>query len=168
VRIEIRKPIIEIQRQRERLFLRVIFDGFMGLVCVIILLLLLICESYYKNKYSNEPNTIYIGGPFFCVGFFFWFLFSIRVYERKKQYQKQLLPGSEFYIILTETGYERGIVGVWSESKNWCYLSRYSESSESFKLYFLRDFLPISKSYFKSADEINTFSEFLKSRFGKR
>jgi hypothetical protein len=164
MQIEIRKPISEYQKEHEWLFLYTILENPTRLICLLILLLLLVCESYYKNKTSTEPNTIYIGGICFWIGFLLWLGVILSAHRQRKKYRSLLALKSEYYVVLNDIGCERGVTDYWNENKNWGLLTGYTEFKKSFWLKFGWHDFSISKNDFKNVEDIEELRKFLKGK----
>jgi len=164
MQIEIRKPIGEYRKRHGRLFLYVILENSTRIVCLFILLLLLVCESYCTTKASPDPHTVYIGGGFSLVGFMLWFAIVFGAYRRRKKYFNLLSPTSEQHLVFNDDGCKRSVPGLWSDEKNWKLLTRHSESEKDFWLYFVDDGFFVLKADFKSPADIEELRKFLKEK----
>jgi hypothetical protein len=162
--VEIRKPKSGF-KDRKWDFVLTILETPFGLVCFLIYLLLLGDESYYRTRISTEPNTIFIGGFCSFIGLFLLVGMMRAVYKHRKRYTGHMAPNSEYYIVLDDNGYERGVKGFWSESRSWKMVSGYKEHTKSFTLRSGLNPLVISKNDFKKPEDVDALREFLKKQF---
>ncbi len=164
MQIEIRKLISEYKKGKWG-FLLTVLEKPEILICLVIFLLLLVCESYYKNKTSAEHTTTFIGGIFSVFGFVLLWSAWVTAYRHRKRYKNQLMPTSEYYVSLSNVGCERGVKDFWIENNNWRMLIGYRETKSAFHLdYGTRGFV-IPKADFKTPEAIEEFRGFLKKKF---
>jgi hypothetical protein len=166
MQIEIRKPVGEYPKQKWE-FLLVLLQTPALLICLLIFLLLVVCESYYRTKSSSEHATTDIGGVFSVCGFILLFGIIANTFKNRKKYRMHMTPKTErYYVMLTDNGCERGIENLWSENKNWRLLTGYRERDNAFWLEFGQAEFPIFKYEFKQPADIDEFREFLNKKIG--
>ena len=167
MRIEIQKPVCDYPKQKWDFFLMLLQTPAL-LICVVIFLLLLACESYYLNQTANESGTTFIGGGFSLCGFILLCVVLINTYKKRKEQKSHMAPATgHYYVILSDDGYERGIKDFWSENKNWRLLTGFDERHNAFWPRFGQAEFPIFKYEFKQAADIDEFGKFLKKKISR-
>lgn len=162
--IEIQKTISEYPKQNRKLLLTFLENPAL-IVCVLIFCLLLTCESYYKNALIKGHDTIYIGGLFSILGLVLLVGVVRGIHKKRQEFQKENTPATgQYYVILNDECFERGVKKLWSEKKNWQLLTGFDERANAFWLSFGQKRIPVFKYEFKQPTEIDEFRGFLKKR----
>ena len=99
MQIEIRKRIKDFDKPKWDFLLNILENPAL-LIGSLLFLLLVVCESFYKNRFPTEPNTTYIGGLFSLCGLVLLYGILRRAHRHKKHIRRQMEAFSEYYIIL--------------------------------------------------------------------
>jgi hypothetical protein len=165
--IEIRKPMSEFKVSKWAFLAKILGDPFAS-ITILFFLLLLVSESYYRTKLSTEAGTICVAGGYSFIGLLLLLGVIQTARKHMKRYTTKIPPSSEYFLILNDDGYERGVKDYWGESRKWSILTSGKEYKNSFFLDHGMSGVFIQKKDFKSAAELEEFRAFLMKTFPRR